>query len=113
MRYLCLVHATARAQDAGRAAVMEDLRRRGHLLAAHALEPPATGVLVRLRGGLVSVTPCDAGAHPVVAFFLLEARDLNEAIQLAARDPAARDGAIEVRPLAERWHESRSLPCRR
>lgn len=99
MRYLCLVYEAAPAPEPARAAVLEDLRRRGQLLAAHALEPPSSGVLVRLRGGLVSVTPCDAGADAVVAFFLLEARDLNEAIQLAARDPAARGGVIELRPL--------------
>jgi len=99
MRYLCLVHGTGPALSPDRAAALGDLERRGHLVAAGALEPPAAGVLVRLRDGLVSVTDCPPGEHPVLAYFLLDARDLNEAIQLAARDPAARYAAIEVRPL--------------
>ena len=100
MRYLCLVYeATPPSSDERRAAV-EELRRSGHLIAADALEPPSAGVLVRVRGGLLSVTAVGPDEErPIVAFLLLEARDLNEAIQLAARDPAARDAAVEVRPL--------------
>jgi hypothetical protein len=100
MRYLCLVRDVAQLSNPERGATVDELRRSGHLLMAEALEPPSAGVLVRVRGGLVSLT---AGApteeHPIVAFFLLDARDLNEAIHLAARDPAARHGVIEVRPL--------------
>jgi hypothetical protein len=99
MRYLCLVHGPGPALGPDRAAALGDLERRGHLVAAGALEPPAAGVVVRLRGGLVSVADCAPRGHGILAYFVLDARDLNEAIQLAARDPAARDGAIEVRPL--------------
>lgn len=100
MRYLCLVYGAGAAAHPGREATLEELDRRGHLRAAGDLAPPAQGVLVRLRGATVLVTPCPVGAPAVAAYFLLDARDLNEAIQLAARDPAAREAAIEVRPLA-------------
>jgi hypothetical protein len=100
MRYLCLVRDAAQPSTPERGATVDELRRSGHLIIAAALEPPSDGVLVRVRGGLVSVAPGPPeGEHPVVAFFLLDARDLNEAIQLAARDPAARTGALELRPV--------------
>ena len=104
MGYLCLVHRPptdrrAEAAGAARATVHDDLRRMGQLLDAAALEP-AEGVLVRVRAGDLSIAPAPATAGGELdAFFILEARDLNDAIQLAARDPGARHGTIEVRPF--------------
>jgi hypothetical protein len=78
--------------------VLGELRRAGHLVAAAGLEPAGAGVVVRARAGHLSLE-VRAQGPAVDAVFVLEARDLNEAIQLAARDPGARHGVVEVRPL--------------
>ncbi len=80
--------------------MLDDLGRAGQLVASFALEPAPAGVVVRVRAGAVSIALAEsADAFPVDAVFVLEARDLNEAIHLAARDPGARRGVVEVRPL--------------
>jgi hypothetical protein len=112
MQYLCLVHQGddrlagmgTREQRAFEDALREyadSLRRAGHLVAGDLLEPGSAGVLVRVRGGRISVSsaPEAWSAETLSAFFLLDARDLNEAIQLATRNPSARSGPIEIRPV--------------
>jgi hypothetical protein len=102
-RYLCIVRlppGDRPAIDAERGATLEALRRTGQLTAAAGLEPADAGVVVRVRAGHASVAitaPTDGST--IDAVFVIEARDLNEAIQLAARDPGARHGLVEVRPL--------------
>jgi hypothetical protein len=80
---------------------VDSLRRAGHFVAGDLLEPGSAGVLVRVRGDRLSVSsaPETRTAGSLSAFFLLDARDLNEAIQLATRNPSARIGPIEIRPV--------------
>ena len=72
-------------------------------LGSNALQPVATATTVRLRNGQVSVTdgPFAETKEQLAGFYLVEARDLNEAIQLASRIPPVRVGSIEVRPIRE------------
>ena len=88
----------------------EDLRRRGYLIAAEALQSARAAVTVRLRNGRASTTegPAAETGEQLNGFVLIEARDLNEAIQVASKMPEARVGSIEVRPIreshrADRW----------
>jgi hypothetical protein len=105
MKYLCLVyldesqpHAVA---DQECLAYDEGVRRSGHCVASEALEPVSTATTVRVRDGRITVTdgPFAETREQLAGFYLVEARDLNEAIALAARIPPAREGSIEVRPV--------------
>jgi len=112
MKYLCLVfldekklHALSESElqalDDESLDYDDILRTRGHLVAAQALEPVAAATTVRRRGGKVSVTdgPFAETTEQVGGFILIEARDLNEAIQVASQIPVIRLGAVEVRPV--------------
>jgi hypothetical protein len=81
----------------------ETLRKSGHFLAAQALESVHAATTVRMRNGKVSVTdgPFAETHEQIGGFILIEARDLNEAIQLASHIPAGRLGGVEVRPVKE------------
>ena len=91
-------------------AVMEEtmsycqvLKRSGHLLGAEQLEPIQTAMSVRVRTGKLSVTdgPFAETKEQLGGFFLISARDLNEAIQVASKFPSVRFGTMEVRPVRE------------
>ncbi len=105
MKYLCLVYSEERAIQAvdDRHCLEFDagVRASGHCIASEALQPVATATTVRVRNGRVSVTdgPFAETKECLAGFYLIEARDLNEAIQVAARIPPARVGSIEVRPI--------------
>jgi len=105
MKYLCLVYgeeqALANMPDSHCLAYDEEIRRSGHCIASEALQPVATATTVRVRNGKVSVTdgPFAETKEFLAGFYMVEARDLNEAIQLAARIPPAAVGSIEVRPI--------------
>jgi hypothetical protein len=73
----------------------------GHRLGGEALEPTHAATSVRVRNGEVSTTdgPFAETKEQLAGFYLLEAADLNEAIQVAARIPPARFGTVEVRPV--------------
>jgi hypothetical protein len=73
------------------------------LVAAEPLHPVETATTVRVRNGRVSVTdgPFAETKEALAGFYLVEARDLNEAIQYASKIPPAREGSIEVRPVRE------------
>ncbi len=114
MKYLCMVIVDEKKLDAMSESEMQaiideslnyddTLRNGGHFLAAQALEPVNAATTVRVRNGNVMVTdgPFAETHEQIGGFILIEARDLNEAIQLAARIPAIRIGAIEVRPVKE------------
>jgi hypothetical protein len=114
MRYLCLVYsvedpANALTDDEQQALVDEhlaydeQLRKSGHWITAQALQPAEFAVIVRMRGGRVATTdgPFAETKEHVAGFVLIEARDLNEAIQVASKIPSARYGFIEVRPVRE------------
>jgi hypothetical protein len=114
MKYVCLVYLVERemiAMSKGEADACTDeslayddaLRRAGHLVVAHALQPVEAATTVRVRNGKLSTTdgPFAETKEQLGGFILIEARDLNEAIQVAAKIPLARRGSIEVRPIRE------------
>jgi hypothetical protein len=91
-------------------AVMEEtmaycdaLKKSGQLVAVEQLEPIRTAMSVRIRGGKLSVTdgPFAETKEQFGGFFLISARDLNEAIQVAAKFPSVRFGTMEVRPVRD------------
>lgn len=89
----------------------EDLRLRGHLLASEALQSATSATTVRVRNGRSSVTdgPFAETKEQVGGVFIVEARDLNEAIRLASSFPIARVGSLEIRPVWE-LHDRRGQP---
>lgn len=114
MKYLCMVFfdekklnamspSELQALDDESLAYDESIKKRGHLLAAQALESVEAATTVRLRNGKLSVTdgPFAETNEQIGGFILIEAKDLNEAIQLASRIPVIRLGGIEVRPIKE------------
>jgi hypothetical protein len=84
-------------------AYCEALTRSGQLLAVEQLEPIQTAMSVRQRNGKLSVTdgPFAETKEQLGGFFLINARDLNEAIQVASKFPSVRFGTMEVRPVRE------------
>jgi hypothetical protein len=107
MKYLCLVYleeGKLRAvPDSECKACGDGFRNRGILLGAEALQPIETATTVRVRHGKLSITdgPFAETKEQLAGFYLIEARDLNEAIQMAAKIPPVREGSIEVRPVRE------------
>ena len=112
MRYLCLIYdeetklaarpkSEADAFTAEYFAFTEGIRKSGHYLGGEALQPVQTATTVRVRNGKVSTTdgPFAETKEQLAGFYLIEARDLNEALQLASKIPPARVGSIEVRPV--------------
>ena len=81
----------------------EALGKGGHLVVAPALPPVETATTVRVRNGKLSTTdgPFAETKEQLGGFILIEARDLNEALQVAAKIPMGRRGSIEVRPIKE------------
>jgi len=73
------------------------------MIAGQALQPVSTATTVRVRNGQMSVTdgPFAETREQLAGFYLVEARDLNEAIRIAAGIPPARVGSIEVRPIRD------------
>ena len=107
MKYLCLVYGEesklAGMRDEECVAYDEALRSRGQCIASEALQPVKTATTVRVSQGKVSVTdgPFAETKEQLAGFYLIDARDLNEAIQIASQVPAARVGCVEVRPLRQ------------
>ena len=114
MRYLCLVYSVedpANVLSGSEEQALidesleydEQLRKSGHFITANALQAPEAAAIVHVRGGRVSVTdgPFAETNEQVAGFILIEARDLNEAIQVASKIPPARYGFVEVRPIRE------------
>jgi hypothetical protein len=105
MRYMCLVYGDENelhsVPDSECLAYDDALRRSGRCLASEALESVQAATTVRVRNGKVSVTdgPFTESKELLAGFYLIEARDLNEAIQVAAQIPPARVGSVEVRPI--------------
>ena len=105
MKYLCLVYGEeAKMQevdDLHCLAFDKSIRESGHCIASEALQPVATATTVRVRNGKASVTdgPFAETKECLAGFYMIEARDLNEAIQIASRIPPAQVGSIEVRPI--------------
>ncbi len=114
MKYICLAYedegklkALSRGEwDALRAemlAYVEELRNNGHLISAEPLESVQTAATVRVRSGKLFTTdgPFAETKETLGGFFLINARDLNEPLQVASKWPFARLGSIEVRPVEE------------
>jgi hypothetical protein len=107
MKYLCLVYLSPEqwhsATDETCLAYGNQLRADGKFLGGSPLHPVATATTVRVRNGQMSVTdgPFAETKEQLAGFYLIEARDLNEAIQIASKIPPARFCSIEVRPTRE------------
>jgi hypothetical protein len=80
-----------------------DLHKKGQYLGASPLQPVSTATSVRVRSGkrLVTDGPFAETHEQLGGYFLLDLRDLDEAIAVAARIPGARKGTVEIRPLVE------------
>ncbi len=120
MKYLCMAYEeesklnalSKNEWDVLRAetlAYVDELRKSGHLIVAEPLQSVRTATTVRVRGGKVSITdgPFAETKETLGGFFLISAKDLNEAIQVASKWPSARLGSIEVRPIEDGLPEDR------
>ena len=105
MKYLCLVYLDEKRLDELPDEECVDfdtaVRKSGHCIASEALESVQTATTVRVRSSKVSITdgPFAETKEQLAGFYMIEAKDLNEAIQLASKIPPARVGSIEVRPI--------------
>ena len=84
-------------------AYTDSVRKSGHYVGGNALQPSHTATTLRVRQGKVGTTdgPFAETKEQLGGYYLLQARDLNEAMQLAARIPGAKLGSVEVRPVME------------
>jgi hypothetical protein len=113
MRYLALIYTEERTEPPsdgeGRQMMAEYgeytqmIKDRGAMLGGEALEPSTAATTVRVRDGKVSTTdgPFAETKEQLGGYYLLDCKDLDEAIDLASKIPGARWGAIEVRPILE------------
>jgi len=111
MKYMLLVYSEEKAlTDSERqhcyaesTELTHELDARGQFIAASPLQPVATATSVRVREGkrLVTDGPFAETREQLGGYFLIEASDLNEAVAIAGRIPAARWGTVEVRPVVE------------
>ena len=114
MKYLCLIYDEEKTLGAMSKAEMDALmqeyfaftrsiRDSGHYLAGESLQPVGTATTLRSRNGRLSTTdgPFAETREQLGGFYLIEARDLNDALQVAARIPSVRIGSIEVRPVED------------
>ena len=112
VKYLCLIYddeskwgtmpqAEAEAMMGEYFAFTEGIKKSGHYVAGEALKPVNTATTVRMRNGKMSTTdgPFAETKEQLGGFYMIEARDLNDALQVASRIPSARFGSIEVRPV--------------
>lgn len=112
MQYLGLIYddesAEARmTKEEGQAnmgeyfAFTENIRKSGHYVGGNPLQPTTTASTVRVRQGKISTTdgPFAETKEQLGGYYLIEAKDLNDAIQVASKIPAARTGSVEVRPI--------------
>jgi len=81
----------------------ESIKASGHWVAGHRLHPTSSASTVRIRNGKLSTTdgPFAETKEQLGGFYMIEAKDLNEAIQIGSRIPGAKHGSIEVRPVWE------------
>ena len=105
MKYLCLVYLDERRlnelPDEDCVTYDASIRDSGHCLASEALQPVHTATTVRVRDGKLSITdgPFAETKEQLTGFYLIEAKDLDAAIHIAANIPPARVGSIELRPI--------------
>jgi hypothetical protein len=112
MQYLLLIYGEEKAwtemSDAERNRMYgeymtftADIKQSGHWIGGNPLQPVHTATTVRVRDGKVSTTdgPFAETHEQLGGYYLVEAKDLDEATRLAARVPGAKLGSIEVRPV--------------
>ena len=112
MQYLCLIYndesqwskmskAEGDTMKADYYSYTNDIRTSGHYIGGNPLQPTHTATTVRSRDGKVSTTdgPFAETKEQLGGYYLIEAKDLNDAVQVAARIPGSRTGSIEVRPI--------------
>lgn len=121
MRYLCLICADTcmeRMSEAERETHFEEyrefteaIRASGNFVGCNRLEPPEAAATVRVRNGKASVTdgPFVETKEQVGGYYVIEAKDMNEAQEVASRIPGARIGCVEVRPIADDSQTLRAL----
>ena len=114
MQYLCLIYgdenlaekmpkAEAEKMYGEYFAYTDDIKKSGHYIGGNPLKATSTATTIRVRNGKVSTTdgPFAETKEQLGGYYLIEAKDLNDAIQVASRIPGARFGSIEVRPVQE------------
>ena len=111
MRYMLLIYMGENAMNESEreqcykdsTQLAHDLKANGQYLGANPLQPVATATSVRVREGrrLVTDGPFAETREQLGGYFLIEAKDLDAAIQIAGRIPAARKGTVEIRPVIE------------
>lgn len=112
MKYMCLIY-----DDEKKVGVMskgdsdifmgeydtftEAIKKSGHYVSGHALQPVANATSIRVRHGKVATSdgPFAETKEQLGGYYLIEAKDLNDALHIASRIPSARTGTIEVRPV--------------
>ncbi|MFC3284571.1 YciI family protein [Litchfieldella rifensis] len=121
MRYLCLIYNEERILDTMPdheieavanecLAHCETLKESGHLITSARLGSVQTATTVRARNGrpLVTDGPFAETKEQLGGFYLIEARDLNEAIRIASNLPPGRLGCVEVRPISDQYPQQLS-----
>ena len=111
MKYMLLIYTDEQSWADGEreacfkesAQLCQDLQARGQYISAKPLQPVATATTVRVRNGKPMITdgPFAETREQLGGYFMVEAKDLNEAINIAAKIPGARKGTVEVRPVVE------------
>lgn len=114
MKYVCLsylgpVNWEAMSERERKASMEEffayeaEMRKNGHITGGEGLQSAKNAATLRFQNGKVTVTdgPYAETKEQLAGFWIVEARDLNHAIQLMAKNPAVRGGAIEIRPAKE------------
>jgi hypothetical protein len=121
MKFLCLICAETVMEQMPEADATkhfeeyveftQGIRKSGHFVGGNRLLPSAAATTVRVRNGKVTTTdgPFAETKEQLGGYFVIEARDLNEAILVAAKIPGARIGSVEVRPIADDAHTRRAL----
>ncbi|HKW10556.1 MAG TPA: YciI family protein [Gemmatimonadaceae bacterium] len=114
MRYLCLIYENEKnlatlpkdqsdAVMAEYGAFTQGIKDTGHYVGGNALQPTPSATTLRVRNGKVSATdgPFAETKEQLGGYYLINAKDLNDAIQVASKIPSAKVGSIEVRPIWE------------
>ena len=112
MKYLCLIYddeskrGTMPKEQADAImpeyhAFTESIKKSGQYIGGEALQPAQNATTIRVRQNKVSTTdgPFAETKEQLGGFYLINAKDLNDAIQVASRIPSARTGSVEVRPI--------------
>jgi hypothetical protein len=112
MKYLCLIYQEEKQEPnvprdeiqkakADYWAFTADIKKTGNYVGSHGLQHTDTATTVRVRNGKLSTTdgPFAETKEQLGGYFLIDAKDLNEAIAIAARIPSAKWGSVEVRPV--------------